>query len=170
MCFDEILKSLIFEGFVSLGEREGKNLVSSLNGLMLKLIENCKVNTAYYALIEIAKGYRNQFISTSITNNQLTTNDNNTILPNFNPTPLSIKYEKLCNLSIKCLLKLTNIIDSLIKDVNIECLLNDIYDFIKDIENNNPKLDNNYSQVDENCLRLLKEIINELVKIKKHDI
>jgi len=111
-------------------------------------MENCKVNTAYYALIELSKNYRNQFI--------LINNNNQ-------------KYERLCSLAIKCLIKLTQIIDTLIKEINIEALLDNVYDFIKDIESTNPSLEIR-SQTDEICLRILKTIVNEIIKIKKQDI
>lgn len=53
--------------------------------------------------------------------------------------------------------------------MNIEVILLKIHEFIADMEQTNPDL-NPKHQNDELSLRIIKTIINELVKIKKEEI
>lgn len=81
MC-EEVLSKLLIDNLDKIGEnQEGKIILKSLNGTMLRVLENCSPTDIFSVLIELVRKYR-----TSAT------------------TP------RIAGLAIKCLLKLTQVI------------------------------------------------------------
>lgn len=76
---------------------------------------------------------------------------------------------KICQLAIKCLLKLSNIFPSLINNLDIEKMLYYIFEFIYNFEKTNPDLATQ-SLNDEMCLKILRTLVHEIIKIKNEDI
>lgn len=79
---EEVLSKLLIDNLDKIGEnQEGKIILKSLNGTMLRVLENCSPTDIFSVLIELVRKYR-----TSAT------------------TP------RIAGLAIKCLLKLTQVI------------------------------------------------------------
>ena len=79
---EEVLSKLLIDNLDKIGEnQEGKIILKSLNGTMLRVLENCSPTDIFSVLIELVRKYR-----TSST------------------TP------RIAGLAIKCLLKLTQVI------------------------------------------------------------
>jgi hypothetical protein len=78
---EEVLSKLLIDNLDKIGEnQEGKIILKSLNGTMLRVLENCSPTDIFSVLIELVRKYR-----TSST------------------TP------RIAGLAIKCLLKLTQV-------------------------------------------------------------
>lgn len=71
---------------------------------------------------------------------------------------------KLAGLIIKCLLKLSKIMDRLIDNLNLAKFLVAIHEYLTSINNDNK------SQNDDLGIRIVKTLINEVVKVKKNQI
>ena len=141
LCF-ELLNYLLINGLDKIGSnQEGNIIFKSLNSAMLRVIENCDTTSVILALLEIIRQNRN-----------------------------NVNYNILSNLAVKCLLKTTQNIQNVINNIQIDKLLLPMhlltYNFDKLSTNN---IEQN-SQSDIMIIRFIKNIIIEIVKIKKTDI
>jgi hypothetical protein len=137
--FEEILKSILYEGLESVGQaEEGSKIIKSLNALILKLMENFNPTITFVSLIKLIQNYRN---------------DNS----------------RICSLSIKCLLKISNIMPTIINSLDVEKILTTIFEFIYDFEKTNVELVVQ-TQNEEMCIKILKTVIHEIIKIKNEGI
>ena len=78
---DEVLSKLLIDNLDKIGENnEGKLILKSLNGTMLRVLENCSPTDVFSVLIELVRKYR-----------------------------ISQTTPRIAGLAIKCLLKLTQV-------------------------------------------------------------
>ena len=88
----QLLTRLLIEGLDKVGDKgEGETMIRNLNGTMLRLLENCAPTNIFCVLILLLRKYKGY-----------------TELP------------KLPGLIIKCLLKLTKILENIAHELNIE--------------------------------------------------
>jgi hypothetical protein len=141
LCF-ELLNYLLINGLDKIGSnQEGNIIFKSLNSAMLRVIENCDTTSVILALLEIIK--QNQHNANS---------------------------GLLSNLAIKCLLKTTQNIQSIINNIQLDKILLQMhlltYNFDKLTTNN---LEQN-SQSDIMIIRFIKNFVIDITKIRKTDI
>ena len=140
LCY-ELLNYLLINGLDKIGSnQEGNIIFKSLNSAMLRVIENCDTTSVILALLEIIK--QNQ----------------NNINSNF-----------LSNLAVKCLVKTTQNMESIINNIQLDKILLQMhlltYNFDKLSTNNMEQ-----SQTDIMIIRFIKNFIIDIVKMKKLDI
>ena len=144
----QLLQILIYEGLDKLGENnEGENMMKSLNVTMLRIMENCDPTNVFCTLLELFKNYRKASPPTA-------------------GMVTYINLTKIPALIVKCLLKLTKVIDSLIPNMDIAKILLSIHEYLL-VYPSNPQLK---TQNDEIGTRMVKTIINELVRNKREAI
>ena len=102
---------------------------------MLRLLENCNHTYIFCVLFHLLRKHKNS-----------------TSLP------------KLPGLIIKCLLKLSKILEKLIDRLDMEKILLSIHEYLLVINHDNR------TQNDEMGVRIVKTVTNELVKLKKEQI
>lgn len=133
---EQLLLKLLLPGLDSLGTKgEGLAMFRNLNNTILRILEQCHPTIVFVVFLTLLKKYKGYD-----------------------------KIEKLPGIIVKCLLKITRIMNQLIDVVNIERVLIAIHEYlIKKPLNPNAK-------TDEVGIRITKTIINEIVKIKKEEI
>ena len=140
LCF-ELLNYLLINGLDKIGSnQEGNIIFKSLNSAMLRVIENCDTTSVILALLEIIKQNQN--------------NSNSGLLS---------------NLAIKCLLKTTQNIQSIINNIQLDKILLQMHLLTYNFEKISNNLEQN-SQSDIMIIRFIKNFIIDIVKIKKTDI
>jgi hypothetical protein len=138
---EEVLSNLLIENLDKVGEnQEGVIIIRSLNSTMLRVLENCNYTHVISVLLELVKKYRK--------------NENKV---------------KISGLAIKCLLKINQILPQIIDNIQVDKILNKINEMLIDFEETNPGLVAN-NQTDQMVIRYIKNLINELVKIRKDAI
>lgn len=133
---EQLLLKLLIPGLDSLGERgEGQAMFRNLNNTILRILENCPPTIVFVVFLTLLKKYKG-----------------------YN------KVEKLPGIIVKCLLKVTRIMDQLIDKLNIERVLLATHEYLL------TKPASSSSKSDEVGIRITKTIVNELVKLKKEEI
>jgi cytoskeleton-associated protein 5 len=102
---------------------------------MLRLLENCNHTYIFCVLFNLLRKYKDYH-----------------------------KLPKLPGLIIKCLLKLSKILEKLIDKLNIEKILIAIHEYLVVVNHENK------TQNDEMGIRIVKTVTNELVKLKREAI
>lgn len=102
---------------------------------MLRILENCNHTSIICVLIDLQRKFRDY-----------------------------PQLPKIPNLIVKCLLKLSKIIEKLIDQLDIEKILLSMHEYILVINHDN-KTPN-----DENGIKVIKTIMNELVKLRRESI
>jgi hypothetical protein len=134
---EQLLLKLLIPGLDSLGDKnEGQAMFRNLNNTILRILENCNPTTVFVVFLTLLKKYKGYD-----------------------------KVEKLPGILVKCLLKITRLIDQLINKINIERILLATHEYLlaKPVSSSTVKSD-------EVGIRITKTIVNELVKIKKEKI
>ena len=145
---EQLLIKLLFDGLERLGSNsEGEALMKCINSTILRLLENCQATRVYCVLISLLKSY---VFPTSTLNPFL---------------DVSLR-SKFPGLIVKCLLKLTKVIDQLLPNMDLGRLLLSIHEFLLLI----PSQPHTDSSNEEIASRIIKTIVNEVVKIKKGQI
>ena len=116
-------------------ENEGQFIVTNLNGSMLRCLENCNKTSIFCVLFNLLRRHKDNAVQV-----------------------------KLPGLIIKCLLKLSKILEKLINELDIERVLICIHLYLISI-NHEAKTSN-----DEMGIRIVKTLVHEMVKVKKHAI
>jgi len=116
-------------------EKEGEFILKNLNGSMLRCLENCNKTSIFCVLFNLLRRYKDT--STQV---------------------------KLPGLIIKCLLKLSKILEKVIDELEIERVLLVIHLYLISIDHER-KTSN-----DEMGIRIVKTLVHEMVKIKQHSI
>ena len=99
---EQLLTRLLIENLDKVGEnKEGELILKNLNSSMLRLLENCNHTYIFCVLFNLLRKYKD-----------------------FNKMP------KLPGLIIKCLLKLSKILEKLIDKLNIEKILIAIHEYL----------------------------------------
>ena len=140
LCY-ELLNYLLINDLDKIGSnQEGNIIFKSLNSAMLRVLENCDTTSVILALLEIIKQNQN--------------NKNSGLL---------------CNLSMKCLYKVTQNVNQIINKIQLDKILLQMrlltYNFDKF---SNGKETNSQSNI--MIIRFIKNLIIDLVKIKKGKI
>ena len=132
---EQLLLKLLIPGLDTLGERhEGQAMFRNLNNTILRILENCHPTQVFVVFLSLLKKYKG-----------------------YN------KVEKLPSIVVKCLLKVTRIMDQIIDKVNIERILLIVHEYLLTKPMSG-------SKSDDVGIRITKTIINELVKIKREEI
>jgi len=139
---EQLLTKLLFDGLEKLGtNNEGETLMKCLNSTILRLLENCQPTKVFCVLIDLLKAY-------------------------IGPQNGNASLVKLPGLIVKCLLKLTKVMEHLISNIDLSKLFLSIHEFlIANPSNPNPATTN-----EEIGSRIIKTIVNEVVKLKKEEI
>mmetsp|Transcript_23354 Transcript_23354/g.23095 ORF Transcript_23354/g.23095 Transcript_23354/m.23095 type:complete len:247 (-) Transcript_23354:368-1108(-) len=99
---EQIFKRLLIENLEKIGDnREGEIMMKTLNGAMLKVLENCKPTIVFVVLIKLLKKYIND-----------------------------TKLQKIPGIVIRCLLKLGKILSSLIIQLEIDKVLIVMHEYL----------------------------------------
>jgi hypothetical protein len=119
-----------------LGEdKEGEFILKNLNGSMLRSLENCNKTSIFCVLFNLLRRYKD-----------------------------AVQYPKLPGLIIKCLLKLSKILEKVINELDNERVLIVIHLYMISIDHER-KTSN-----DEMGIRIVKTLVHEMVKVRKQDI
>ncbi len=133
---EQLLLKLLIPGLDDLGERkEGKAMFRNLNNAILEILKHSHPTDVFIIFLSLLKKYKGYS-----------------------------KIEKLNGIIVKCLLKVTRIMDQLIEKINIERILLSIHEYII----KKPTMEDTKS--DDVGIRITKTIVNELVKVKKDNI
>ena len=142
---EQLLIDLQYPGLAKLGDKgEGEALMKLLNMTMLRLLENCNPTRAFCSLINLF--HKHKHVSSDDANG------------------------KLPGLIVKCVLKLTKVIDSLLPALDISevlLLLHEHMPIHPAIPTLDPAKKNENEEIGQ---RIAKTIINELVKLKREAI
>lgn len=134
---EQLLLKLLINGLEQLGDRqEGQIMFKTLNSSILRILENCHPTIVFCVFLNLLRKYKG-----------------------------CVHIEKLPSIIVKCLLKVTKIMPSIIDQINVERILLAIHQYL--IANSLNVSDN---IPDENGMRITKTIVNEIVKLKKADI
>lgn len=122
---------------------DSRKALKSLNCLMLKLMESFNATYSFIALIKLMNNYKNSELN-----------------------------NKICSLSIKCLLKMINIIKDISTTLDFEKIIYAIYEFINEFEktNTNPSELIPKNQNEDMCLKVMKSLLNEIIKVTNEKI
>ena len=135
---EEILAKLLYNGLENLGEKdEGENMMKNLNSTMLRVLENCDETRLFIVFLEL-----------------LTKHKTVELIP------------KMPGLIVKCLLKLTKVMDHIIDNLQLDEVLLSIHKYLL-IHPSNPHMARKQEELG---TRIVKTIINELVKRKRDSI
>ena len=124
---------LLIENLDKIGSnKEGELILKNLNSAMLRMLENCNHTYIFVVLFTLLRRHKD-----------------NPAMP------------KLAGLIIKCLLKLSKIMDKLIEKIDLSKFLVAIHEYLSAIDHDNK------SQNDDLGIRIVKTLVNEVVKLKK---
>ena len=133
---EQLLTRLLIDDLDKLGEdKEGEFILKNLNASMLRCLENCNRTSIFCVLFNLLRRYK------SITT-----------------------QPKVPGLIIKCLLKLSKILEKVIDELEIERVLIVIHLYLISIDHER-KTGN-----DEMGIRIVKTLVHEMVKVKKHSV
>ena len=138
---EELLSNLLIENLDKIGNsQEGSIIFKSLNSTMLRILENCNSTYVILSLLELIRKYR-----------------------------CNEEKNKLAGLSIKCLLKVNQNLEAIISNIEVDRILLQIHLLLIDIEKTSGDL-HPKNQTDQVLIKYIKNLINEIVKIKKNKI
>jgi len=138
---EQLLSKLLYNGLGSIGNNnEGDFLVKSFNSTMLRLLENCSPTKSFIVLIRLFVMYKN--VPAAIGN---------------------IKSGKLPSLIVKCILKLTKVMNVIVHSLDVAELLVCLHEKLTTALNTR-------TINDDTGIRLAKTITNELVKVRGNTI
>ena len=127
-----MLTRLLIDNLDKLGaDKEGEFILKSLNASMLRCLENCNKTSIFCVLFNLLRRYKDSAVQA-----------------------------KLPGLIIKCLLKLSKILEKVINELEIERVLICIHHYLISIDHE--KKTNN----DDMGIRIVKTLVHEMVKIK----
>jgi len=133
---EQLLTRLLIDNFEKVGDnKEGELILKNLNSSMLRMLENCKPTYVYVVLFSLLIKYKGD-----------------------------VSIPKLPGLIIKCLLKLSKLMDKLIDKIDMRRFLVSVHEFLLVIDHEQ-KTSN-----DDLGIRIVKTLINEIVKIKGEGI
>jgi cytoskeleton-associated protein 5 len=115
--------------------KEGELILKNLNSAMLRMLENCNNTFCFVSLFTMLIKYKED-----------------------------ARFPKLPGLIIKCLLKMSKLMDKLIIKLDLSKFLVAIHEYMVSIDHENK------SQNDDLGIRIVKTLINEVVKLKNNDI
>lgn len=129
---DQLLTRLLIDNLDKIGQnKEGELILKNLNSSMLRMLENCNHTFVFKVLFGLLKKYK----------------DDETM-------------PKLPGLIIKCLLKLSKLMDQLIDKIDLKKFLLAVHEYLIVIDHNNKTTN------DDLGIRIVKTLVNEIVKLK----
>jgi hypothetical protein len=133
---EQLLTRLLIENLDKIGDnKEGELILKNLNSSMLRMLENCQVTYIFCTLFGLLKKYKDEK-----------------------------SMPKLPGLIIKCLLKLSKIMDRIIEKLDLKKFLVAVHEYLAVVDHNSK------SQNDELGIRICKTLINEVVKLRKNKV
>ena len=137
----ELLNFLLIKDLDKIGDnQEGNIIFKSLNSTMLRVLENCETSLVIAALLEILKEYQ-------------------------------IREDKnLITLAIKCLLKTSHSLNKEKENMKTDKIFYQIYLMLKYYQKQSPDLNGLKNPVDLMIIKTIKNIISDIVKVKKSKI
>lgn len=127
---------MLITGLDKIGEnQEGEIIIKNLNSSMLRILETCNHTFIFCVLIDLLRKAKDY--------------------PHLT---------KLPTLVLKCLLKVSKIIERLIDQLDLEKIFISIHEYMLVINHDNR------SQVDEQGIRITKTLLNEIVKLKRDEV
>ena len=133
---EQLLTRLLIENLDKIGQnKEGELILKNLNSSMLRMLENCNHTYIFVVLFTLLKDKKDD-----------------------------MSMPKLAGLIIKCLLKLSKIMDKLIDKLDLSKFLIAIHEYLCCIDHENK------SQNDDLGIRIVKTLVNEVVKLRREAI
>lgn len=125
---------------------DGSQLLKALNVLMLKILENADRTSAFVVLIRLLQP----------------------VDPSRWPSPASrdvdvIRNHKFSDLVVKCLIKLTKVLQNTIFEVDLDQLLESIHQYLEELGMEEIR---RRAGADDKPLRMVKTVLHELVKLR----
>lgn len=125
---------------------DGSQLLKALNVLMLKILDNADRTSSFVVLINLLSP----------------------LDPSRWPSPasnesLSVRNQKFSDLVVKCLIKLTKVLQSTIYDVDLDRILQSIHLYLQDLGMEEIR---RRAGADDKPLRMVKTVLHELVKLR----
>ena len=133
---EQLLTRLLIENLDKIGEnKEGELILKNLNSSMLRMLENCQHTHIFCTLFGLLKKYKDDR-----------------------------SMPKLPGLIIKCLLKLSKIMERIIEKLDVERFLISVHEYLAVVDHTSK------SQNDELGIRICKTLINEVVKLRTEKV
>ncbi|WVZ68423.1 hypothetical protein U9M48_017361 [Paspalum notatum var. saurae] len=125
---------------------DGSQLLKALNVLMLKILDNAERTSSFVVLINLLRP----------------------LDPSRWPSPtplesLAVKNQKFSDLVVKCLIKLTKVLQSTIYEVDLDRILQSIHIYLQDLGMEEIR---RRAGADDKPLRMVKTVLHELVKLR----
>ncbi|XWS11460.1 hypothetical protein CRYUN_Cryun37aG0000100 [Craigia yunnanensis] len=125
---------------------DGSQLLKALNVLMLKILDNADRTSSFVVLINLLRP----------------------LDPSRWPSPaanetFAARNQKFSDLVVKCLIKLTKVLQSTIYDVDLDCILQSIHVYLQEMGMEEIR---RRAGADDKPLRMVKTVLHELVKLR----
>ncbi|KXG33604.1 protein MOR1 isoform X1 [Sorghum bicolor] len=125
---------------------DGSQLLKALNVLMLKILDNAERTSSFVVLINLLRP----------------------LDPSRWPSPtpaesLAVKNQKFSDLVVKCLIKLTKVLQSTIFEVDLDRILQSIHIYLQELGMEEIR---RRAGADDKPLRMVKTVLHELVKLR----
>ncbi|KAI5081631.1 hypothetical protein GOP47_0001374 [Adiantum capillus-veneris] len=125
---------------------DGSQLLKALNVLMLKILENADRTSAFVVLIQLLRPIDYSRFPGP-------TSEESTM----------IRSQKFSDLVVKCLIKLTKVLNATIYEVDLDRLLQSIHEYLQDLGMEEIR---RRAGADDKPLRMVKTVLHELVKLR----
>ncbi|CAJ1976721.1 unnamed protein product [Sphenostylis stenocarpa] len=125
---------------------DGSQLLKALNVLMLKILDNADRTSSFVVLINLLRPLDPSRWPSPASNESLAT-----------------RNQKFSDLVVKCLIKLTKVLQSTIYDVDLDRILQSIHLYLQDLGMEEIR---KRAGADDKPLRMVKTVLHELVKLR----
>ncbi|XP_027934620.1 protein MOR1 isoform X3 [Vigna unguiculata] len=125
---------------------DGSQLLKALNVLMLKILDNADRTSSFVVLINLLRPLDPSRWPSPASNE-----------------PLASRNQKFSDLVVKCLIKLTKVLQSTIYDVDLDRILQSIHLYLQDLGMEEIR---RRAGADDKPLRMVKTVLHELVKLR----
>ncbi|KAL1560195.1 Protein MICROTUBULE ORGANIZATION 1, variant 2 [Salvia divinorum] len=125
---------------------DGSQLLRALNVLMLKILDNAERTSSFDVLIHLLRPLDPSRWPSPATNESL-----------------AIRNQKFSDLVVKCLIKLTKVLQNTIYDVDLDRILQSIHVYLQELGMDEIR---KRAGADDKPLRMVKTVLHELVKLR----
>ncbi|KAL3627734.1 Protein MICROTUBULE ORGANIZATION 1 [Castilleja foliolosa] len=125
---------------------DGSQLLRALNVLMLKILDNAERTSSFAVLINLLRPLDQSRWPAPATNESLI-----------------IRNQKFSDLVVKCLIKLTKVLQNTIHDVDLDRILQSIHVYLQELGMDEIR---KRAGADDKPLRMVKTVLHELVKLR----
>uniref|UniRef100_A0A804L7N6 Protein MOR1 n=1 Tax=Musa acuminata subsp. malaccensis TaxID=214687 RepID=A0A804L7N6_MUSAM len=125
---------------------DGSQLLKALNVLMLKILDNAERTSSFVVLINLLKPLDSSRCSSPVSSEALIT-----------------RNQKFSDLVVKCLIKLTKVLQSTIYEVDLDRVLQSIHVYLQELGMEEIR---RRAGADDKPLRMVKTVLHELVKLR----